>query len=91
MGKEPVQRRPMTQLERARATALLFVCVHPLVQVLAARATLPEPTISEGEAAALERFCRRFGDCEDRDAHVVGDLINETHSLATAALRTGAP
>lgn len=51
----------MAQLERARATALLFVYVHPLVQVLAARATLPEPSITEGEALALVRFCRRFG------------------------------
>jgi hypothetical protein len=64
VGKERVPRRPMAQLERARADALLFLRVGgdagKFASVMAKRAKLAEPTITEGEASALERLCWTF-------------------------------
>jgi hypothetical protein len=64
MGKARVPRRPMAQLERARADALLFLRVGgdagKFASVMAKRSKLPEPTITEREALALERLCWTF-------------------------------
>jgi hypothetical protein len=60
VAAERVQRRPMTQVERARAGALLFVSTHTFIRFMAERATRPTADITENEAAALERFCRTY-------------------------------
>lgn len=66
MGKERVPRRPMTELERARAHALVFLRLKSgsdarrFADVLGARATGGAPTITEGEAVALARLCWVF-------------------------------
>lgn len=66
MGRERVPRRPMTELERARAHALVFLRLKSgsdarrFADVLGARATGRDPTVTEREALALERLCWVF-------------------------------
>lgn len=73
MGKERVPRRPMTELERARAHALVFLRLKSgsdarrFADVLGARATGGgSATITEREAAALARLCWVFKGRLDR-------------------------
>lgn len=84
MPREPVQRRPMTQLERARATALLFVSDHTFIKFLAERATRPTADITEREATALERFCRLFR--AQLTARGDGKLVPEEPPTATEGI-----
>lgn len=83
MPREPVKRRPMTQLERARAQALLFVSTHPFVRAVAERATRPTADITERESSALERFCRLFR--EQLTARGDGKLVPADHPTAGEA------